>query len=94
MRFNNVWPYRRILFSRNFVASLWRSRQNITARHLGSAPPAGPFMAELDVTYHCNCCCEMCQRWKDARTNELTLAEYQNLATSIHALGCCGEYCC
>ncbi len=69
------------------MASLWRSRRNIISSHLGYAPPVGPFMAELDVTYRCNCCCEMCQRWRDGRTNELTLAEYQRLATAFHALG-------
>lgn len=87
MRFNNVWPYRRILFTRKFIASLWRSRQNIVSNHRGNAPPAGPFMAELDVSYRCNCCCEICQRWQDGRTNELTSAEYQRLAAAFHALG-------
>ena len=87
MRFNNVWPYRRILFTKRFLTSLWRSRRNIISSHLGYAPPAGPFMAELDVTYRCNCCCEMCQRWRDDRANELTLDEYQKLAAAFHDQG-------
>jgi MoaA/NifB/PqqE/SkfB family radical SAM enzyme len=44
-------------------------------------------MAELDITYQCNCRCRMCQRWKDGRTNELNLAEYQRLATTLHEMG-------
>lgn len=87
MRLNNFWPYRRLLFTRKFIASLWRSRQNVISSHFGHAPPAGPFMAELDVNYRCNCCCEMCQRWQDDRANELTLAEYQRLAAACYASG-------
>lgn len=44
-------------------------------------------MAELDVTYRCNCRCEMCQRWQDSRTDELSLAEYQALAEVFSELG-------
>jgi len=69
------------------MASLWRSRRNIISTHLSNPPLTGPFMAELDVSYRCNCCCEMCQRWQDDRANELTLAEYQRLAAAFHALG-------
>lgn len=87
MRLNNFWPYRRILFTRKFIASLWRSRRNVISTHLSNPPSDGPFMAELDVTYRCNCCCEMCQRWRDDRMNELTLSEYQRLATTFHKLG-------
>lgn len=37
------------------------------------APPTGPFLAELDVTYRCDARCRMCERWKDQRRDELTL---------------------
>ena len=30
---------------------------------------------ELDVTYRCNCRCQMCQRWKDPRGGELSVEE-------------------
>jgi molybdenum cofactor biosynthesis enzyme MoaA len=29
----------------------------------------------------------MCQRWQDSRANELTLADYQRLASAFHAMG-------
>jgi MoaA/NifB/PqqE/SkfB family radical SAM enzyme len=44
-------------------------------------------MAELDITYQCNCRCEMCQRWNDPRRNELSLEEYEQLAGDLKALG-------
>ena len=44
-------------------------------------------MAELDITYRCNCRCEMCQRWKDSRRGELSLEDYQGLAKEFYNLG-------
>ena len=44
-------------------------------------------MAELDITYQCNCRCQMCQRWNDPRRNELSLEEYQQLAADLRSLG-------
>jgi len=44
-------------------------------------------MAELDVTYQCNCRCKMCQRWQDSRSEGLTQADYQRLATDFRDLG-------
>jgi MoaA/NifB/PqqE/SkfB family radical SAM enzyme len=87
MRFSNFWDYRRILFSKNFAAALWHSRQNIVAYGQGRPPAAGPYMAELDVTYRCNCRCQMCQRWKDSRGGELSVEEYKKLAGVLHKMG-------
>lgn len=44
-------------------------------------------MAELDITYRCNCRCQMCQRWKDPRRDELSVAEYRQLAVTFNNLG-------
>jgi MoaA/NifB/PqqE/SkfB family radical SAM enzyme len=49
--------------------------------------PAGPYLAELDITYQCNCRCRMCQRWQDPRDAELTSGEYQKLADDFKGLG-------
>jgi MoaA/NifB/PqqE/SkfB family radical SAM enzyme len=87
MRFNELWRYRRILNSRRFAASVWGSRRNVLAANLGAPPVFGPYMAELDVTYRCNCRCKMCQRWQDSRTEGLSLAEYQRLAGVFRGLG-------
>lgn len=87
MRFDRVWPYRRILLAHRFVVSLWRSRRNIIAVRRGDPLGNGPFLAELDVTYRCNCRCQMCQRWQDGRDGELTLAEYQKLARVFNRMG-------
>ena len=87
MRFNNFWTYRRILFSRGFASAVWHSRQNVIADRQRRPLTAGPYMAELDITYQCNCRCRMCQRWKDGRTNELSLDEYQRLAGMLHEMG-------
>ena len=87
MRFNNFWTYRRILFSRGFASAVWHSRQNLIADEQNRPLAAGPYMAELDITYQCNCRCQMCQRWKDPRTNELSLDEYQRLAAVLHEMG-------
>ena len=87
MRFNNFWTYRRILFSRGFASAVWHSRKNLIADEQRRPLTAGPYMAELDITYQCNCRCRMCQRWKDGRTNELSLDEYQQLAGMLHAMG-------
>ena len=87
MRFNNFWCYRRILFSKSFAATVLNSRRNVIAYEQGRPPGAGPYMAELDITYQCNCRCQMCQRWKDLRREELSLTEYQKLAKIFHNLG-------
>ena len=87
MRFNNFWCYRRILFSRGFASALWHSRQNLLAYAQGRPLVAGPYMAELDITYRCNSRCHMCQRWNDPRRDELSLAEYQKLARVLHEMG-------
>jgi MoaA/NifB/PqqE/SkfB family radical SAM enzyme len=87
MRLNNFWCYRRILFSKGFAAAVWNSRQNVLAYRQQRQLKAGPYMAELDITYQCNCRCQMCQRWKDPRRNELSLDEYIKLAADLHAMG-------
>ncbi len=87
MRFSNFWDYRRILFSKSFASALWHSRQNLLAYGQGRPLAAGPYMAELDVTYQCNCRCRMCQRWKDQRGDELSVDEYKALAGVLHQLG-------
>ncbi len=87
MRFDNFWVYRRILLSRRFVSSLWRSRRNILAAGYDLPPLSGPFMAELDVSYRCDCRCQMCQRWQDRRTGEMTLEEYLRLADDFQQMG-------
>lgn len=87
MRFNNFWRYRRILLSKDFAAAVWHSRRNAIAEARDKPPPAGPYMAELDITYRCNCSCRMCQRWQDKRCGELELEEYYKLAADLHALG-------
>jgi sulfatase maturation enzyme AslB (radical SAM superfamily) len=85
-RLKKLWQYRRILGSRQFAATLWHSRKNVLAADRELPPVAGPYMAELDITYRCNCRCLMCQRWQDPRRDELTLAEYRNLAHEFSAL--------
>ena len=87
MRFNNLWCYRRILSSKNLIPTILKSRRNIIAYENGRPPVAGPYMAELDITYRCNCRCEMCQRWKDSRRGELSIEDYQGLAEDFDNLG-------
>ena len=87
MQFNELWRYKRILKSRRFVGSVWGARKNVLATNLGNPPVAGPYMAELDVTYRCNCRCKMCQRWQDSRKEGLSLAEYHRLAEVFRDLG-------
>lgn len=87
MRFNNFWTYRRILFSKGFASALRHSRRNLLAHSQSRLPAAGPYMAELDITYQCNCRCQMCQRWKDPRRDELRLDEYKALARVLHQMG-------
>jgi MoaA/NifB/PqqE/SkfB family radical SAM enzyme len=87
MRFNRFSPYRHIWLSGDFVSALRRSRRNIMAEAYGLAPPTGPFLAELDVTYRCNARCQMCERWKDQRRDELTLDEYDDLAETFSRMG-------
>ncbi|MGD9417242.1 MAG: radical SAM protein [Desulfobacterales bacterium] len=87
MRFNNFWDYRRILFSKGFASAVWHSRKNVLAYGQGRPLAAGPYMAELDVTYRCNCRCQMCQRWKDPRNDELRAEEYETLAAELHEMG-------
>jgi len=87
MRFNNFWDYRRILFSKGFASAVWHSRKNVLAYGQGRPLTAGPYMAELDVTYRCNCRCQMCQRWKDPRGDELRADEYEALAGVLRDMG-------
>jgi MoaA/NifB/PqqE/SkfB family radical SAM enzyme len=86
MRFNNFWSYRRIIFSRRFLRTLWDSRRNVLADTAGHNPEAGPYMAEFDVTYRCNCRCRMCQRWNDPRIESLSVADYQRLAREFERM--------
>lgn len=44
-------------------------------------------MAELDVTYRCDCSCLMCRRWQDPRRGEMTLAEYAELSEDFLRMG-------
>jgi len=44
-------------------------------------------MAELDVTYRCDCRCQMCQRWQDRRSGEMTLGEYARLSEDFLRMG-------
>jgi MoaA/NifB/PqqE/SkfB family radical SAM enzyme len=87
MKFNKFWRYRRIILSRQFAVALWRARQNVISATLGNRPADGPHMAELDVTYQCNCRCQMCQRWQNSSAGELTLTEYQDLAEVFRHMG-------
>lgn len=87
MRFNHFWVYRRVLFSKRFLSSLFRSRRNILLERSGLPPVTGPFMAELDVTYRCDCRCQMCQRWQDRRSGEMTLGEYARLSEDFLRMG-------
>jgi MoaA/NifB/PqqE/SkfB family radical SAM enzyme len=87
MRFSNFWDYRRILFSKGFASAAWNSRKNVLAYGRRCSPAAGPYMAELDVTYQCNCRCQMCQRWQDPRGDEMSVAEYHELAKMLHEMG-------
>jgi MoaA/NifB/PqqE/SkfB family radical SAM enzyme len=87
MRLNNFWCYRRIIFSKGFASAVWNSRKNAVAYNQERPLKAGPYMAELDITYQCNCRCQMCQRWNDPRRNELSIDEYDQLAGDLHALG-------
>ena len=44
-------------------------------------------MAELDVTYRCDCRCQMCQRWQDRRHGEMTVEEYARLSEEFLRMG-------
>jgi MoaA/NifB/PqqE/SkfB family radical SAM enzyme len=66
---------------------VWHSRQNLIADEQSRPLKAGPYMAELDVTYQCNCRCQMCQRWKDPRGDVLSVDEYKALAGVLHQMG-------
>jgi MoaA/NifB/PqqE/SkfB family radical SAM enzyme len=87
MRFNNYKCYRRLIASGGFLKALWNARRNLAADAQGRPLPAGPYMAELDVTYRCDLRCRMCARWQDTRTGELGLEEYRALAAEFEALG-------
>jgi MoaA/NifB/PqqE/SkfB family radical SAM enzyme len=87
MRFTNFWTYRKIVFSKAFAAAVWHARKNVLADAVGHSPPFGPYMAEFDITYRCNCRCQMCQRWIDPKPNELTVAEYKKLAKTFQRMG-------
>lgn len=87
MRLHNFPTYRKILCSAGFARTLWGSCRNLRADSRGERLPAGPYLAELDVTYRCNLECRMCQRWRDARREEMGLSEYRALAAELAALG-------
>jgi len=87
MRFANFWTYRKIVFSKAFATAVWYARKNVLADARGQTPPFGPYMAEFDITYRCNCRCQMCQRWMDPKPNELTVSEYENLAETFFRMG-------
>jgi MoaA/NifB/PqqE/SkfB family radical SAM enzyme len=87
MRFNNFRTYRRIICTAGFLKAVWATRRNVLAAEQGEIPPHGPYMAELDITYRCNCRCQMCQRWQDPRREELSLDEYRSLAATLDRMG-------
>lgn len=87
MRFTNFWTYRRILFSKGFLAALLQARRNIRDSARNRPLSAGPYLAELDITYRCNGRCLMCERWNDTRGHELQLEEYEHLARDLRAMG-------
>ena len=87
MRFNNAWCYRSILLSKGFFSAIWHARRNVIAYEHKLPPFAGPYMAELDITYQCNCRCRMCQRWRHSRQESLVLADYQKLASDFKRMG-------
>ncbi len=87
MRLNNFWTYRGLLCNRRFLGALRHAWQNLDAARRGDPPPFGPFMAELDVTYRCNCRCTMCQRWQDARPDGLRPGDYAQLAGEFARMG-------
>ncbi len=80
MRLNHIGCYHHIMLSRQFLRTIWHSRRNALADSKGQPPPAGPYMAEFDITYRCNCRCRMCQRWNDPRPETLTVSDYRRLA--------------
>ena len=86
MRFKNFWCYRRIILSRRFMRTVRGSRVNVIADAGGRPPVVGPYMAEFDITYRCNCRCRMCQRWNDPRRESLTLSDYRRLAAEFKGL--------
>ncbi len=86
MRFNNIGCYHHVMLSRQFLRTLWHSRRNALADLRCQPPPAGPYMAEFDITYRCNCCCRMCQRWNDPRPESLTVADYRRLAAEFREM--------
>jgi MoaA/NifB/PqqE/SkfB family radical SAM enzyme len=87
MRFNHIGSYRHIMLSRQFLRTIWSSRRNALADSNDQPPPCGPYMAEFDITYRCNCRCRMCQRWKDPRPESLTVADYRRLAAEFRQMG-------
>ena len=87
MRLHNAWCYRHLLLSYEFGRSLWNCRRNLEAMENNRPLPAGPFLAELDVTYRCNLRCRMCQRWQSSRRDEMAFSEYQSLAAEFKMLG-------
>ena len=87
MRFNNAWRYRNILFSKGFVSAVLNARRNVVGYERSLRPSYGPYMAELDITYQCNCRCRMCQRWRCSRQESLILTDYQMLAVDFKRIG-------
>jgi MoaA/NifB/PqqE/SkfB family radical SAM enzyme len=87
MRYTNLWTYRRILLSSGFVSAVRNARKNVRDAAQGRPLRSGPYMAELDVTYRCNCRCAMCQRWTGSSRGELSLSEYRDLAGTLREMG-------
>lgn len=87
MRFTNFWTYRNIVFSKPFAAAAWHARKNVLADEEGLSPPFGPYMAEFDITYKCNCRCQMCRRWVNPQPGELSVGEYKRLAETFQKMG-------
>jgi MoaA/NifB/PqqE/SkfB family radical SAM enzyme len=87
MQLKHFWRYRRIVLSQKFFRAARCARQNAIAERYGRKPACGPYMAEFDITYRCNCSCMMCDRWQDQRRDALDLPAYQRLAAELDTLG-------
>ena len=83
MRLRHIGCYYHILLTKQFIRTLWHSRRNVIADTNDLPPPAGPYMAEFDITYRCNCRCRMCQRWQDLRSESLTASDYRRLSNEF-----------
>ncbi|MCP4747533.1 MAG: radical SAM protein [Desulfobacteraceae bacterium] len=86
MRFSNFRCYQRILLSKKFLRTVYQSRRNVLADNKNKPPVAGPYMAEFDITYRCNCRCKMCRRWDCAPRETLAVSDYRSLAEEFDAM--------